>query len=79
VDARPFWEKSPRGNAAPVLFVIGGVVGGGAGYVRLTREWLPGKRLYFAACLYVVNPYTLFVAYERGPSGELLAADGCRG
>jgi 6-pyruvoyl-tetrahydropterin synthase related domain len=61
-------------HAAPVLFVLVALLAGGAGMYHLTREWLPVNVSTFAACLYVVNPYALFVAYERGAFGELLAS-----
>jgi len=40
----------------------------------MAREWMPEDSATVAACLYVVNPYMLFVAYERGAMAELLAA-----
>ena len=40
----------------------------------LAREWVPPAAASFAACLYIANPYAMFVAYERSALGELLAA-----
>ena len=40
----------------------------------MAREWMPEDSATLAACLYVANPYMLFVAYERAAYGELLAA-----
>ncbi len=40
----------------------------------LAREWVSRESAVFAACLYTVNPYALFVVYERSAYGELLAA-----
>jgi hypothetical protein len=37
-------------------------------------EWAPPAAASFAACLYIANPYAMFVAYERSALGELLAA-----
>ena len=45
----------------------------GASFFRMAREWMPEDNAALAACLYVVNPYVLFVAYERAAYGELLA------
>jgi uncharacterized membrane protein len=42
-------------------------------FFRMAREWLPPDDAALAACLYVVNPYVLFVAYERTAYAELLA------
>jgi len=39
----------------------------------LAREWAPPGAASFAACAYMVNPYAMFVAYERSALGELLA------
>lgn len=38
---------------------------------KLAREWLPQSASTVAACAYILNPYTLFVAYERTAYGEL--------
>jgi hypothetical protein len=60
-------------HAAPVLFVLLALLCAGASMYRLAREWAPPDAATCAACLYVANPYTLFVAYERSAMGELLA------
>jgi hypothetical protein len=60
--------------AAPVLFVLLALLGAGASMYLLAREWAPPAAASFAACLYIANPYALFVAYERSALGELLAA-----
>ena len=39
----------------------------------LALEWVTAPGAAFAACLYIANPYALFVAYERTAYGELLA------
>jgi hypothetical protein len=61
-------------HAAPVLFVLLALLGAGAGMYLLVREWAPPAGASFAACLYIANPYAMFVAYERSALGELLAA-----
>jgi hypothetical protein len=61
-------------HAAPVLFVLLAMLAAGAAMYLLAREWAPAGPATFAACLYVANPYAMFVAYERSAFGELLAA-----
>jgi hypothetical protein len=61
-------------HAAPVLFVLLALLAAGGGMYLLAREWAPPGPATFAACLYVANPYAMFVAYERSAFGELLAA-----
>ena len=41
---------------------------------RFARDWLSPVPATAAACLYIANPYMLFVAYERTAYGELMAA-----
>jgi 6-pyruvoyl-tetrahydropterin synthase related domain len=60
--------------AAPVLFVLLALLAAGANMYFLVREWAPAGAATLAACLYVANPYAMFVVYERGAFGELLAA-----
>ena len=60
-------------HAAPVLFVLLALLGAGASMYLLAREWAPPAAATFAACLYVANPYAMFVVYERSALGELLA------
>ena len=60
-------------HAAPVLFVLLALLGSGGSMYLLAREWAPPGAASFAACLYVVNPYAMFVVYERSALGELLA------
>src|SRR6202789_501732 len=61
-------------HAAPVLFMLLAVLIAGGSMYLLAREWAPAEAATFAACLYVANPYAMFVAYERSAFGELLAA-----
>jgi hypothetical protein len=58
---------------APVLFVLLALLGAGASMYLLVREWAPPISATFAACLYIANPYAMFVVYERSALGELLA------
>jgi hypothetical protein len=59
--------------AAPILLVLLALLGGGASMYFLAREWVGKESALLAACLYVANPYALFVVYERSAFGELLA------
>jgi hypothetical protein len=61
-------------HAAPVLFVLLALLGAGGSMYLLAREWAPPVAAGFAACLYIANPYAMFVAYERSALAELLAA-----
>jgi hypothetical protein len=63
-------------HAAPVFFVLLALLGAGASMYLLAREWAPPISATFAACLYIANPYAMFVAYERSALGELLADAG---
>src|ERR1700760_90523 len=60
--------------AAPTAFTGLSLLLGGFAMYRLARAWLSEAAAGAAACLYVANPYTLFVAYERTAYGELLGA-----
>jgi hypothetical protein len=60
-------------HAAPVLFVLLALSAAGGSMYLLAREWTPPHAAIFAACVYAVNPYAMFVAYERSALGELLA------
>ncbi|HEX3987417.1 MAG TPA: 6-pyruvoyl-tetrahydropterin synthase-related protein [Acidobacteriaceae bacterium] len=40
----------------------------------MAAEWMSEEMAVLAACVYAVNPYMLFVAYERAALAELLAA-----
>jgi hypothetical protein len=61
-------------HAASVLFVMLALLGAGVSMYLLAREWAPPISAAFAACLYIANPYAMFVVYERSALGELLAA-----
>jgi hypothetical protein len=60
-------------HAAPVLFVLLALLGAGSTMYLLANQWAPPDAATFAACLYIANPYALFVVYERSALGELLA------
>jgi hypothetical protein len=60
-------------HAAPVVFVLLALLAAGGSMYLLAREWAPPGAATLAACLYVANPYAMFVAYERSAFGELLA------
>ena len=58
----------------PLVFTMVALGAMGISFFRMAREWMPENRAAIAACLYVANPYVLFVAYERAAYGELIAA-----
>ena len=58
----------------PLAFTLLALAAMGATCFHMAKEWMPEDHAAIAACLYVVNPYVLFVAYERTAYGELLAA-----
>jgi hypothetical protein len=60
-------------HAAPVLFVLLALSAAGSSMYLLARQWAPPDAATFAACAYMVNPYAMFVIYERSALGELLA------
>ncbi|MBV8114855.1 MAG: hypothetical protein JO300_08940 [Silvibacterium sp.] len=57
----------------PLVFTMVALAAMGASFLRMAREWMPEDNATVAACLYVANPYVLFIAYERAAYGELLA------
>jgi hypothetical protein len=61
-------------HAAPTFFVLLALLAGGGSMYLLAREWASAEAASFAACLYIANPYAMFVAYERAAFGELLAS-----
>ena len=58
----------------PVAFTLIALLGAGFAFRAMARAWMPLDSATIAACLYVANPYMLFVVYERGALAELLAA-----
>ena len=61
-------------HAAPVVFVLLALLGAGISIYLLAREWVAPDAATLAACLYIANPYAMFVTYERSALGELLAS-----
>jgi hypothetical protein len=61
-------------HAAPWLFTAVCLFCAGLGMRHFATTWLSPVAATAAACLYIANPYLLFVAYERGAYGELMAA-----
>ena len=60
--------------AAPWLFTAICLFCSGLAMRHLARQWLTPLASTVAGCLYIANPYMLFVAYERTAYGELMAA-----
>lgn len=58
----------------PLVFTLLAMLAAAASFFRMAREWIPEDNAALGACLYVLNPYMLFVVYERSAYGELLAA-----
>lgn len=62
------WSSIAFSFTAFVLFLSG------ASMHRLLRRWVSPGIAIFGGCLYLVNPYMLFCAYERTAYAELMAA-----
>ncbi len=58
----------------PLVFVALALLAAGWAFRRMAREWVDDPAATLAACLYFVNPYMMFLIYERGALAELLAA-----
>lgn len=58
----------------PVAYALIALLGGGFAFRSMAGEWMSADSAAIAACLYVINPYMMFVVYERGALAELLAA-----
>ncbi len=63
----------PGWPAAPIAFTLIVLTACGVSMNKLAREWLPPNAAALAACAYILNPYALFVAYERTAYSELAA------
>jgi hypothetical protein len=61
-------------HAAPWLFTAVCLFCAGLGMRHFAQQWLTPAAATAAACLYIANPYMLFVVYERSAYGELMAA-----
>jgi hypothetical protein len=57
-----------------LAFTLATLLGAGFAFRAMAREWAGDDNAAVAACLYVVNPYMMFLVYERGALAELLAA-----
>jgi 6-pyruvoyl-tetrahydropterin synthase related domain len=58
----------------PVAFTLIAFIGCGLSCYMMAREWMADDAAAVAACVYLLNPYLIFVAYERTAYGELLSA-----
>ena len=58
----------------PVAFTLIAFIGCGLSFFSMAREWMPEDAATVGACVYLVNPYLMFVDYERTAYGELLSA-----
>lgn len=61
-------------NWTPLAFTLVCLLGAAWSFRAMAREWAGEDNAAIGACLYVVNPYMMFLAYERGALAELLAA-----
>ena len=59
---------------APIIYTWLALTAAGLSLYYLAREFAPSHAALLAASFYLVNPYTLFTAYERTAYAELLAA-----
>jgi hypothetical protein len=59
--------------ATPIAFTLIVLIACGVSMNKLARVWLPPNAATVAACAYILNPYALFVAYERTAYAELAA------
>jgi len=50
------------------------LLGAALSFRAMAAEWMSDETAALAACVYAVNPYMVFVAYERAAQAELLAA-----
>ena len=60
-------------TAAPILFTGISFFAAGCAVYALLTSFVSGKTATLSACLFIANPYLLFVAYERTAFAELLA------
>ena len=58
----------------PIVYTWLCLTAAGLALYRLAREFATPNAALIAAAFYIVNPYTLFTAYERTAYSELLAA-----
>src|SRR5208282_4522763 len=60
-------------SATPLAFTLIVMTACGFSMYKLANEWMSPNAATLAACAYILNPYALFVAYERTAYGELAA------
>ncbi len=60
-------------TAAPILFTGISFFAAGSAVYAFLRTFASGSAATLCACLFIANPYLLFVAYERTAFAELLA------
>ena len=58
----------------PVAFTLIAFMGCGLSFYTMARAWMTDDAAAVSACIYLLNPYLMFVAYERTAYGELLSA-----
>lgn len=58
----------------PIVYTWLSLAAAGLALYYLARDFATPNAALLAAAIYIVNPYTLFTAYERTAYGELLAA-----
>lgn len=58
----------------PIVYTWFALTAAGLAFYRLAREFAAPTAALLAAAFYLVNPYTLYTAYERTAYAELLAA-----
>ena len=58
----------------PIAYTWLALTAAGLGLFHAARSFTTPNAALFAAAIYIVNPYTLFTAYERTAYAELLAA-----
>jgi hypothetical protein len=64
----------PHGwTAAPILLTFVAIFASGCAVYALARDFVSTTTATLAACLFIANPYLLFVAYERAAYAELLS------
>jgi hypothetical protein len=62
------WTWTPMAFALIVLLSMG------AAFYKMAVQWMPKDSAAFAATLYILSPYIVFVIYERTAYAEFLAA-----
>ena len=58
----------------PIIYTWLALIAAGLALYHLAKTFAPQNAALIAATFYIVNPYTLFTAYERTAYAELLAA-----